>query len=99
MLDHPPGDLTYESGRMALKENDVKWFRPLWIRICLAVFLTAWLAWELFFTKDQFWALLVGAALAYSLYNFFYAFPKEPTKDGEPAQPQSPPAGEDGPRP
>ncbi|WP_354062241.1 hypothetical protein [Devosia sp. 2618] len=80
---------------MALKENDVKWFRPLWIRICLAVFLTAWLAWELFFTKDQFWALLVGAALAYSLYNFFYAFPKEDPAD-EQISPPRPPEGNDG---
>ncbi|NMA97980.1 MAG: hypothetical protein GX970_07720 [Phyllobacteriaceae bacterium] len=62
---------------MALKENDLKWFRPLWRRVAVAVFLTLWLGWELFYSQDMFWALLVGAALAYVAYNFFYTFPKE----------------------
>jgi len=61
---------------MALKENDLTWFRPMWRRVAVAVFLTLWLGWELLFTQDMFWALLVGAALAYVAYNFFYAFPK-----------------------
>ena len=81
---------------MALKSSDLNWFRPLWRRVAVAVFLAAWLAWELLWTRDSFWALLVGAALAYSLYNFFYAFPKE-TPD-EQVPPPPPPAGEDGPR-
>jgi hypothetical protein len=62
---------------MALKENDLKWFKPLWRRVAVAVFLAIWLGWELLFTKDMFWALLVGAALAYVAWNFFYTFPKE----------------------
>lgn len=83
---------------MALKTNDVNWFRPLWRRIAVAVFLTAWLGWELLVSKDQFWAVLVGLALAYSLYNFFYAFPKEePVNEQIPPPPA--PEGEDGPRP
>lgn len=83
---------------MALKTNDVNWFRPLWRRVAVAVFLSLWLAWELLWSKDQFWALLVGAALAYSLYNFFYAFPKEDKTDGQiPPPPET--DGEDGPRP
>lgn len=83
---------------MALKQNDLNWFRPLWRRVAVVVFLAAWLAWELIWTRDSFWALLVGAALAYSLYNFFYAFPKEGTTDEQiPAPP--PPESEDGPRP
>ena len=82
---------------MALKQNDLNWFRPLWRRVAVVVFLTAWLAWELLWSKDTFWALLVGAALAYSLYNFFYAFPKEEPAD-EQIQPPSASEGEDGPR-
>ncbi|WP_332686876.1 DUF3329 domain-containing protein [Devosia sp.] len=81
---------------MALKQNDLNWFRPLWRRVAVVVFLTAWLAWELIWTRDSFWGFLVGAALAYSLYNFFYAFPKEET-DNEQNQPPSPPEGNDGP--
>lgn len=83
---------------MALKQNDLNWFRPLWRRVAVVVFLAAWLGWELIWTRDSFWALLVGAALAYSLYNFFYAFPKEGTTD-EQIPPPPPPESEDGPRP
>ena len=74
---------------MALKENDLRWFRPLWRRVALAVFLALWLAWELFYTQDQLWALLVGAALAYVGWNFFYNFPKEQPTNAElpPADP------------
>ena len=83
---------------MALKQNDLTWFRPLWRRVAVALFLAAWLGWELLWSKDMFWALLVGAALAYSLYNFFYAFPKEePTNEQIP--PPDTPEGDDGSRP
>lgn len=68
---------------MALKENDVNWFRPLWRRVGVVVLLCLWLAWEVFVSRDQVWMLLVGAALAYAVYNFFIAFPKE-TKANEP---------------
>lgn len=71
---------------MALKQNDVNWFRPLWRRIALVVFLVIWLAWEAIWTRETLWIVLVGAALAYALYNFFYAFPKE-----EPINEQVPP--------
>jgi hypothetical protein len=62
---------------MALKENDLKWFKPLWRRVAVAVFLALWLLWELLYTQDMFWAFLVGAALAYVAWNFFYTFPKD----------------------
>lgn len=62
---------------MVLKQNDVNWFRPLWRRVAVVVFLAVWLAWEALFTHEALWITLVGAALLYSLYNFFYAFPKE----------------------
>ena len=81
---------------MALKQSDLNWFRPLWRRLAVTIFLVVWLAWELFWTQDHFWALLVGAALAYSLYTLFYAFPKEePTN--EPIQPPNSPERHDGP--
>jgi len=71
---------------MALKENDLTWFKPMWRRVAVAVFLTIWLGWELVYTQDMFWAFLVGAALAYVAYNFFYAFPRAG------AEPVAPPA-------
>lgn len=78
---------------MALKENDLNWFRPLWRRVTVAVFLALWLGWELLFTQDMFWAFLVGAALAYVGWNFFYTFPKEETTNAE--LPPADPADED----
>lgn len=80
---------------MALKQNDLNWFRPLWRRVAVVVFLAAWLVWEVFFTGEQLWMILVGAALAYALYNFFYAFPKE-EPNHEPIQPPNPPEGNNG---
>lgn len=68
---------------MALKENDVNWFRPLWRRVGVVALLAVWLAWEVLFTKDQVWMLLVGAALAYAFYTYIIVFPKE-TKSNEP---------------
>ena len=62
---------------MALKENDLTWFKPLWRRVAVAVFLGLWLLWELLYTQDMFWAFLVGAALAYVGWNLFYTFPKD----------------------
>jgi len=79
-----------------LKANEVSWFRPLWRRVAVIVFLAIWCAWELLWTQDQFWAFLVGAALIYSLYNFFYAFPKEEPDNGNQSQPPQTPDGNDG---
>ncbi len=83
---------------MALKGNDANWFRPMWRRVSITVFLAIWLAWEVFWNQDQFWAFLVGFALLYSLYNFFYAFPKEEPKNDNPAESAPPSASDDGPR-
>lgn len=73
---------------MALKENDLIWFRPLWRRVAVVVFLGLWLGWEVLFSGDQFWMILVGAALAYALYTFFYAFPKAETENEQIAPPR-----------
>lgn len=83
---------------MALKPNDVTWFKPLWRRVAVTAFLAVWCAWEWLWNQEPFWGVLVGAALAYSLYNFFYAFPKEETAD-EPIPPAEQADSEDGPRP
>ena len=83
---------------MALKPNDVNWFKPLWRRVAVTTFLAVWLVVELFIWKDGFFQVLVAAALVYALYNFFYAFPKEETAD-EPIPPAEQADSEDGPRP
>jgi hypothetical protein len=83
---------------LALKTSDVNWFRPLWRRVGVTAFLAIWCAWEWLWNKEPFWGVLVGAALAYSLYNFFYAFPKEEPAN-EQIPPPSAPEDDDGPRP
>ena len=73
-----------------MKPNDVTWFRPLWRRVAVTAFLAVWCGWE-WFNGETFWGVLVGAALAYSLYNFFYTFPKDEPTDGNDSTPPSAP--------
>ena len=81
---------------MLLKPNDIAWFRPLWRRVAVTAFLALWCAWEWLWNHEPFWGVLVGAALAFSVYNLFYAFPKaEPSH--EPDQSAPPPPSDNGP--
>ena len=57
------------------------WFRPLWRRVAVTVFLVAWLGWETFFNHDQFWMAIVGAALLYAVWSLFITFDKRGGKD------------------
>ena len=82
---------------MALNANDAKWFQSKRLRVLITAGLAVWLAVEIYW-GDQFWAFLVGFALLYSLYNFFYAFPREEPKNGDTIESAPPPSGEDGPR-
>lgn len=86
-----------EERNVALKGNDVNWFRPLWRRVAVTAVLAIWLVMELFVWKDGLFQVLVAAFLVYALYSFFYAFPKEDPAN-EQLQPPPPPEGEDGPR-
>lgn len=72
---------------MALKENDISFFKPMWIRGVISVFLAIWLGWELLYTGDMFWATIVGLVLVYFVWNFFIKFPKGDAVAAEPAQP------------
>ncbi|WDR03015.1 DUF3329 domain-containing protein [Devosia algicola] len=72
-----------------MKENDLIWFRPLWRRVAITSFVAIWCAWEWLGTKDQFWGTLTAFALAYSLYTFFYAYPRAGKDDDTPPPPES----------
>ncbi|WP_375451763.1 hypothetical protein [uncultured Devosia sp.] len=74
-----------------MKANDVNWFRPLWRRVTVTGFLMVWCAWEWLWNKDELWGSLISAALAYSIYSFFYAFPKDEPDNGNDTQPPSAP--------
>jgi hypothetical protein len=51
------------------------WWQPLWRRLAVTAFLVLWFVFELLWTKDQVWGVVVGALMVYALYKFFFAFP------------------------
>lgn len=66
-----------------MKDSEIAWFRPLWKRVAVTVFVAVWCALEWLVFRDQLFALLTSAALAYALWNLFFTFPK----DGGPGAP------------
>ena len=69
-----------------MKDSEIEWFRPLWLRVVVTVLVAAWFAWETFWNRDQLWMIITGAALAYAVWNLFIAYkPPPPKKTGAPA--------------
>jgi len=84
---------------MPLKENDVRFFRPLWIRLTVTAVLAAALVYELIWTHDQLWIGIWACGIAYCVYNFFWKWPKDlpplekpATASATPAEAVAPPA-------
>jgi hypothetical protein len=72
-----------------LRDTEIEWFRPLWLRLLVTGLVAIWFGWEVLFTHDQLWMIITGAALAYAVWNLFIKYPKTaPTKpadtDGKP---------------
>ena len=78
-----PGDREAE----AMQQNDTNFFRPMWRRVAVVVFLTGWLAWEAFYTREQMWMLIVGAVLAYAIWSFFITFDRPSKSGGDDSKP------------
>lgn len=57
-----------------MKDEEIQWFRPLWLRLLVTGGIVVWFLWETFGNKDQFWMLITGAALAYAVWNLFIKF-------------------------
>jgi hypothetical protein len=76
MADDPDG--RRPRGLMNLSRRDTDWFRPLWRRIAVVAFVGAWLLWELLYTHDQTWMLIVGGLLAYSVGIFLIRYDRGP---------------------
>jgi hypothetical protein len=69
---------------MPMSNRDSNWFRPLWRRVAVCVFVAGWFCWELLYTHDQTWMMIVLALFAYAIWIFFIRFdsgPKNP-EDG-----------------
>jgi hypothetical protein len=60
-----------------MNEKDAKFFRPLWLRIAITVFVGAWFCWETLYTHESMWMVITAAAFAYCVWNFFLRFPKD----------------------
>jgi hypothetical protein len=68
-----------------LKDSDVKFFRPLWIRVTVTAVCVAWFAAEAIFSRDPLWLSITGIAIAYCVWNLFLRFPKDlPAAPDEP---------------
>ena len=60
-----------------LKQKDIDFFRPMWIRVLLTLAVAAWFGFEVFFGGEQLWMMITGVALGYCVWNFFISFPKD----------------------
>lgn len=73
-----------------MKDTELEWFRPLWLRLLVTGLVAIWFGWELFFTHDQLWMIITGAALAYAVWNLFIKYPREAGKaDGGNGKPEA----------
>ena len=61
---------------MALIDQKHPFFQPLWRRIVLVVIVAAWLAFEVFHTKDTLWMSVATVMLIYGVWTFFINWPK-----------------------
>ena len=71
---------------MALKENDVNFFRPIWIRILVTAVCVVWFGLEALFTRDPLWLGISGVGIVYCVWNFFLRWPGD-----KPASPPTEP--------
>jgi hypothetical protein len=89
---------------MALNDRDLKFFRPLWLRVALTAGLAVWCGLEAVLSHDQLWIGVTGFGVAYCLYNFFWKWPKSLPDSALPSAagaaevsaptPETPPAGD-----
>lgn len=57
-----------------MKDSELEWFRPLWLRLLVTGLVAIWFGWEVLFTRDPLWMIITGAALAYAVWNLFIRF-------------------------
>lgn len=72
------------------KEQQHPFYKPVWVRIAIVAVISGWLLFEVFLVKSGMWMMIAGAALAYAVYMFFLAWPKQGS--GSSADDGSPPA-------
>lgn len=65
---------------MQLIDPQHPFYRPLWIRLLIVGFTTAWAIFE-FMNGDAFWGTIVGGVAAYSTYMLLLTFKPAPPED------------------
>ena len=66
-------DKPKQKSRYADLDLRVPFFRPMWRRVAVIIFLAIWLFIEIS-SGSEWWALLVGGIGAYAVYVFFFDF-------------------------
>ena len=74
-----------------MKDAELAWFRPLWLRLLVTGLIVVWFGYEIFFGKETLWIAITGAALAYAVWNLFIRFDSKIGK----ADAKKPPEGSD----
>ena len=75
-----------------MKESDVKFFRPLWIRMLVTAVVVAWFVLEAVFSHDPLWMGVTAVGTVYCVWNFFLRFPRDlPPASTPPAEPPGQP--------
>ena len=75
-----------------MNERDVKFFRPLWVRLLVTGVIVVWFVAEAVFSHDPFWMTVTGAGIAYCVWNFFLRWPKDlPPAAPKGSEPPAPP--------
>jgi hypothetical protein len=78
---------------MALKDNDIKFFRPLWIRVTVTGVVVAWFLFETIFSHETMWMTITGIGIVYCVWNFFLRFPKQDAGQPPDGPSTTPPPG------
>jgi hypothetical protein len=74
-----------------MNERDVKFFRPLWIRILVTGIVVAWFLVETILGHDAMWITITAAGVLYCVWNFFLRFPRDtPAADSTPPDVKQP---------
>lgn len=62
---------------MFKNENKHPFYKPLWRRIVIVLTIVAWLGFEIYQSNSGLWMAIAAGILAYAVYTFFIAWPKD----------------------
>ena len=64
-----------------MKESEIEWFRPLWLRVLVTALIAVWFCYEVFISHETIWIVVTLVALGYAVWNFFIKFEAKPRSD------------------